>query len=98
MGEAFNFAPDGLIRGLPDARRAVGRTARHRDQDILLRPSAPGENLTQLLEIDLDLIGSVAQRGTFIGHARVSLLAQPDQVRTSAVETILHDGELKTRQ
>ena len=45
MREAFDFASDRLIRGLPHARRAVARTARHRDQDVLLRPSAPGENL-----------------------------------------------------
>ncbi len=39
MSEAFYFAPDGLICGLPHARRAVGRTARHRDQDVFLRPA-----------------------------------------------------------
>src|ERR1700678_2198541 len=45
MGEAFYFAPDGLIGGLPHARSAVGRTACHRYENVLLRPPASGENL-----------------------------------------------------
>jgi hypothetical protein len=98
IGEAFNFAPDRLIRGLPHARRAVGRTARHRDQDVLLRPSALGKQLAQFLEIDLELAGPVIQRGPVVGDARIGLLAQPDEVRSGAIEAVSHDVELQARQ
>ena len=44
----LDLAPDRLIGGLPHARRAVRRAAGHRDQDVLLRPSAFGEHLAEL--------------------------------------------------
>lgn len=94
MREAFDFASDRLVRSLPHARRSVGGAARDRNQDVLLRPSALREHLAQLLEIDLELVGSIGQRRVVVGDVPVSLLAKPNEVRARAVEAVLHDIEL----
>ncbi len=60
MGKALDFTPDRLIRSLAHARRAIGRTACHRDQNVLLRPSTLGKYLAQFLEIDLELVGPIS--------------------------------------
>ena len=37
IGKAFDLTPNRLVRSFPDPRRAIGRTARHRDQDVRIR-------------------------------------------------------------
>jgi hypothetical protein len=94
MGEALDLAPDRLIRSFPHARRTVRRAAGHRDQDVRLRPSAFGEHFAELLEIDLELVGPIGQRGPLVRNAGIGFFAEPDEIGPRAIETILHDVEL----
>lgn len=57
MGKAFDLAPDRLVGGLSYARRAVCRTTRDGDQNVLLPPSALRKHLPQLLKVHLELVG-----------------------------------------
>ena len=70
--KAFDLSPQGLVGGLPNAGRAILGAARNGNDDVGLRPSALGEDVAELAEIDLVLVLPPSSVATPCLNANVS--------------------------
>ena len=95
MGELLDLLADGGVGGLTNARCAVSRAAGDGDQDVLLRPFALVDDLTQLVEVDLELRRTVPERRSVIGDCRVGTLSELDQFLSRAVEAVVESVKLQ---
>src|SRR3954451_20575911 len=85
----FDLLANRGVGGLTHARCAVSRTAGDGDQDVLLRPFALIDDLTQLVEVDLELRCAVPERGAIICDGRVGTFSEFDQFFSRAVEAVV---------